>query len=146
MLLIFRPFRLGQVVQIESIQGTVKEVSLFWTELVTGDNVQIIMPNSSVWGQPLRNFSYYPVHGIELHFRTPGTTRLDLMLAAVRPIVESDARIVGNPAPGVSLDHAGADNNLEIVANVWSASGNVGAVKTDLIKAVHEALETETVR
>jgi small conductance mechanosensitive channel len=146
MLLIFRPLRIGQAVQIGSIQGTVKEVSLFWTELVTSDNVQIIVPNNSVWGQPLRNFSFYPVRGIEVHFRVPETTHLERMLAAVRSIVESDGRIVSNPAPGVSLDHTAADNYLEIVVNVWSASGNVGAVKTDLVKSVHEALDTETVR
>ena len=60
MLLIIRPFRIGQRVQIGAFIGTVKELSLFWTELVTDDKVQIIVPNSAVWGQPLRNFSFYP--------------------------------------------------------------------------------------
>ena len=53
MLLIFRPFRTGQHVQIGGTDGTVKELSLFWTELVTSDNVQVIIPNGSVWGQQL---------------------------------------------------------------------------------------------
>src|ERR1700722_7228771 len=117
MLLIFRPFKIGDAVQIGSIQGTVKELALFWTELVSGDNVQIIVPNSGVWGQPLRNFSSYPVRGIELHFRVAETTNLDRVLAATRSVIESDARIVHDPAPGVSLDRTGADNYLEIVIN-----------------------------
>jgi small conductance mechanosensitive channel len=60
MLLIFRPFRVGHKVQVGGSLGTVKELSLFWTELVTDDRVQIIVPNGGVWGQPLRNFSIYP--------------------------------------------------------------------------------------
>ncbi len=57
MLLIFRPFRTGHKVQVGGSVGTVTELSLFWTELVTDDKVQIIVPNGGVWGQPLRNFS-----------------------------------------------------------------------------------------
>jgi small-conductance mechanosensitive channel len=75
MLLIFRPFRVDQSVQVGSVQGTVKEVSLFWTELVTADNVQIIVPNSAVWGQLLRNYNFYPVRGIEVHFALPDPTK-----------------------------------------------------------------------
>jgi small conductance mechanosensitive channel len=72
MLLIFRPFRVGHKVQIGGSVGVVKELSLFWTELVTDDNVQIIVPNGGVWGQPLRNFSVYPAppHAGEVRFRT----------------------------------------------------------------------------
>jgi len=54
MLLIFRPFRTGHKVQVGGSVGTVTELSLFWTELVTDDKVQIIVPNGGVWGQPLR--------------------------------------------------------------------------------------------
>lgn len=143
MLLIFRPFRIGQTVQIGGHQGTVKEVSLFWTELVTGDNVQIIVPNGSVWGQPLRNYSFYPVRGVEVHFRVTGAVKLDHMLNVIRSIMESDARIVRDPAPSVSLDHASPDNALEIVVNAWTTSGNAGSVKSDLIRFIREALDAE---
>ena len=60
MLLIFRPFKIGHKVQIGGNIGTVKELTLFWTELETDDKVQVIVPNGGVWGQPLRNYSIYP--------------------------------------------------------------------------------------
>ena len=74
MLLIFRPFRVGHKVQVGGSLGTVKELSLFWTELVTDDKVQIIVPNGGVWGQPLRNFSIYPAppHAGEVRFLDRG--------------------------------------------------------------------------
>jgi len=146
MLLIFRPFRIGDSVQIGSMQGTVKELALFWTELMTGDNVQVMVPNSGVWGQPLLNFSTYPVRGIELHFRVPETTNLDHALGAARSLVESDARIVHEPSPAVSLNRTVTENALEIVVNAWTAPGNIGALKTDLIKAIRELLDTQSVR
>jgi small conductance mechanosensitive channel len=146
MLLIFRPFRIGHSVQVGGIQGTVKELSLFWTELVTGDNVQIIVPNGSVWGQPLRNFSFYPVRGFEVQFPVPAEIDLDAALAAIRSLVEADARAVDKPAAAVALDHAGAGNSLIVAVKVWTSSGNVAAVKTDLIKNVREALSAEPAR
>jgi small-conductance mechanosensitive channel len=52
MLLIFRPFRIGHKLQVGANIGTVKQLSLFWTELLTDDQIQVIIPNASVWGQP----------------------------------------------------------------------------------------------
>src|SRR6266446_6282076 len=91
MLLIFRPFRIGQKVQVGGSVGTVKELSLFWTELVTDDKVQIIVPNGGVWGQPLRNFSIYPAppHAGEVRFRTAEGTELEPAIEKVRTIIEA---------------------------------------------------------
>ena len=145
MLLIFRPFRIGHSVQVGGIQGTVKELSLFWTELVTPDNVQIIVPNGSVWGQPLRNFSFYPVRGIELHFPVAETIDLERALSSVRGLFESDARIVVSPAPAVTLELSAADNSLQLVVKVWTSSGNVVGVRTDVIRGVRETLASQAV-
>ncbi len=145
MLLIFRPFKIGHSVQIGSIQGAVKELSLFWTELVTPDNVQIIVPNGSIWGQPLRNLSFYPMRAIELRFPVPTAMSLDQALGLVRSAAESDARIIDNPAPSISLDQGAAADALEIVVKIWTSSGNLGPVKSDLLKAVREALSGERV-
>ena len=57
MLLIFRPFRIGNSVTIGGNSGTVKALSLLWTEVVTDANVQVIIPNGIVWGQPIKNMS-----------------------------------------------------------------------------------------
>ena len=60
MLLIFRPFRIGHKLQVGANVGTVQQLSLFWTELRSDDQIHVIIPNASVWGQPLRNYSIYP--------------------------------------------------------------------------------------
>ncbi|HEY2540893.1 MAG TPA: mechanosensitive ion channel domain-containing protein, partial [Stellaceae bacterium] len=142
MLLIFRPFRIGQKVQVGGSIGTVQELTLFWTELVTDDKVQVIVPNAGVWGQPLRNYSVYPAppHGGEARFRIAEDLDLDWAIGKVRTLAEADTRLLADPAPSVLLDRAAADNALEIVVTFSTAGDEVAVVKSDLIKAAPEAL------
>ena len=132
--------------QVGSSVGTVKELSLFWTELVTDDKVQIIVPNGGVWGQPLRNFSIYPAppHAGEVRFRTAEGTELKKpAIEKVRAIVEAHPRVLAAPAPSVLLDRSAAENAIEIVVAFSTAEDETAAVKSDLIKAVHAALDAE---
>jgi small conductance mechanosensitive channel len=143
MLLIVRPFRIGHKVQIGGNLGTVKELSLFWTELVGDDKVQIIVPNGGVWGQALRNFSVYPAppHPGEVRFRIPEGTELEPAIEKVRAIVEAHPRVLADPAPSVRLDYSADDSAIEIVIVFSTADDEIAAVKSDLIKTVHTALD-----
>ena len=143
MLLIFRPFRIGHKVQIGgSSIGIVKELSLFWTELVTDDKVQVIVPNSGVWGQPLRNFSIYPAapHAGEIRFQLDDDTELDPAIEKVRSVIKADPRVLTDPVPSVLLDRSAAGNALEIVIGFFTDDNIAAPVKSDLIRAVHATL------
>ena len=142
MLLIFRPFRIGHKVQIGGITGTVRELSLFWTELVSDDKVQIIVPNGGVWGQPLRNFSHYPVpaRAGEARFRVPETVDLEASLAKVLALAEAHPQVLKDPAPSVLVDRTAADNALEIVLGFSTLDGETAKVRSDLIRQAHDAL------
>ena len=144
MLLIFRPFRIGHKVQIGgSSNGIVKEVSLFWTELVTDDQVQVIVPNSGVWGQPLRNFSIYPAppRAGEARFQIADDTEIDPAIERVRALVRTDPRVLADPAPSVLLDRIAGENALEVVVAFYTVDDVAALVKSDLIKAVHAMLD-----
>jgi small conductance mechanosensitive channel len=143
MLLIVRPFRIGHKVQIGGNIGTVTALSLFWTELVGDDKVQIIVPNGGVWGQALRNYSVYPAppHAGEVRFRIPEGTELDRAIKKVREIVEAHPRALPDPAPSVLLDHSADDSAIEIVVAFYTADDEIAIVKSDLIKAVHTAFD-----
>jgi len=117
MLLVFRPFRIGQ-------------------------KVQVIVPNSGVWGQPLHNFSIYPAppNAGEIRFQIPDDTDLDPAIEQVRSLVSADPRVIANPAPTVLLDRRAADM-LEIVVGFSTADNVAALVKSDLIRGVHAALD-----
>jgi len=142
MLLIFRPFRIGHKVQVGGITGTVKELSLFWTELIGEDKVQIIVPNGSVWGQPLRNYSHYPVaaRSGEARFRVPEAIDLEAALAKVQAAAQAHPKVLKEPGPSLLVDRTAAENALEIVLAFSTADGETAKVRSDLIRSVHAAL------
>jgi small conductance mechanosensitive channel len=141
MLLIFRPFRIGDKVSVGGMLGTVKSLSLFWTELASDDNIQIIVPNGGIWGQALKNFSAYPVvpHTAEVWFRIPETIDVAAALSTVRAALTAQTRILKDPAPTVLLDRSSAEHVLEIVASFSAAEADVPVAKSELIAAVHMA-------
>jgi small conductance mechanosensitive channel len=141
MLLIFRPFRIGDKVSVGGMLGTVKSLSLFWTELASDDNIQIIVPNGGVWGQPLKNFTSYPAlpKGAEVRFRVPETIDIEAAAAAVQTALIGVPAILKDPKPVVMLDRSSADHLLEIVASFSAAEADIPAAKSDLIGAVHAA-------
>jgi small conductance mechanosensitive channel len=142
MLLIFRPFRTGQKVQVGNSVGTVTGLSLFWTELVSDDKVQILVPNGSVWGQPVHNFSIYPAqsHAGEIRFRIGEETEIEPLIDKIRAIVERHPQVLSDPAPSVLFDHSAAENALEIAVAFWTGKNETAVVKSDLIKAVRTEL------
>ena len=148
MLLIFRPFKIGHKVQIGANIGTVEELTLFWTELETDDNVQVIVPNGGVWGQPLRNYSIYPAppHAGEVRFRIAEDSDLDTALGQVRALVEADSRVLADPAPRVLLDRSAPENALEVVGAFATAEVEAAVVKSDLIKAMRSAVDATPAR
>jgi small conductance mechanosensitive channel len=143
MLLIFRPFRIGHKVQVAAGIGTVRELTLFWTEIVTDDQVQIIVPNASVWGQPVRNFSVYPPLPPtgEVRFPLPDGTALVAAVEKVQSVVAAQPQVLGEPPPSVLLDRGPPEHGLEIVVSFATAEGATAAVKSELIEAVSAALD-----
>ena len=141
MLLIFRPFRLGQHVQIGGNDGTVKELTLFWTEIVTAEHVQVIVPNSQVWGQPIKNLSTYdaPPVLVEVRFPVAGA-ELAGAKRTVQGIVTAAPGVAQTPAPTVFADRSATDNSLQLVVKFSPRNADGDAAKSEVIEAVVAAL------
>lgn len=144
MLLIFRPFRIGHHVLVAGADGTVKELTLFWTEIIDVNNVQIIVPNGSVWGQALRNFSIYdaPVATTEIRFPVAPAIDPETMRSKIAQIVAANLQVLKTPAATVFFDRAGADNVLQIVVTFAPVGAIAAPVKSDIINAVQAAMQT----
>jgi small conductance mechanosensitive channel len=142
MLLIFRPFRIGNAVTIGGNTGTVKALSLFWTEIVTDANVQVIIPNGSVWGQPIKNMSTYtaPIATAQLRLPVPSGLPLAEAQTKIAEIAKATPRVKPEPAPSVLLDRAGADNAMQLVVTFAPEGDTAGLVRSDILRAVDEQL------
>lgn len=142
MLLIFRPFKIGHKMTVGGNTGVVRDLSLFWTEIVGDDQVQVIVPNSSVWGQALRNFSVYPAPDAagEARFRVQDGDDLARLLDAVKAAVAAHPKINQDPPATVLLDR-NADGLLDVVVGFKTHSGDdVPSIRSELYRNVHDAL------
>ncbi|HTH18259.1 MAG TPA: mechanosensitive ion channel family protein, partial [Magnetospirillum sp.] len=135
MLLLFRPFKVGDGIEGGGLAGTVKDVSLFHTHLVTGDNIQVIAPNSVLWNAALKNLSFYATRKVEVVAPVPYEAGADRTLEIIRGLVKADPRIAADPAPAVTLGKFG-EKSAEVTVAFWCATGDAGAVKSDLMIAI----------
>jgi len=118
MIVFFRPYRVGDFVDISGTAGTVKDINLFLTELSTPDNKQIIVPNGQAWGNVITNFSSYPTRRVDFTFSVDYDTDLELAREVIRQVLEADARIHKDPAVFVELGSF-ADSSIDFFARVW---------------------------
>jgi small conductance mechanosensitive channel len=147
MLLIFRPFRIGHSVTVGGNTGTVHNLSLFWTEIVTDANTQVIIPNGSVWGQPIRNMTTYtaPIPTAQLRVPVPAGLGLNDACERIKAIVIATLNVLTTPAPSVLLDRGGTDNAIQIVMTFAPDGNTADAIKNDILRAIDEQMEKPAV-
>ncbi len=137
MLLLFRPFRVGETVDTAAVTGTVKSVSLFHTELVTADNVQVIAPNSVLWGVTLKNNSHYALRRLTLTIPVPFGADVEQALQNIRTILTSDSRVEATPAVETFIQKFNAtDKVTEIEAHLWADQSVHTALKAELLATI----------
>jgi len=144
MLLMFRPFKIGDFVDIGGQAGTVKEVGLFTTELATGDNVKIIMPNGQIWGSAIKNFSAYPTRRVDLVMGIDYGDNIDTAMATINRVIGEEPRALTDPESTVAVAEL-ADSSVDIVVRVWVNAADYSGVRWDLTKKLKEQLEADDI-
>ena len=140
MILIFRPFRVGDYVEAEGASGTVKEIKLFSVKIVTGDNLTIVVPNNTVFGSTITNYSQNPTRRLDLVVPVAYGTNVEQVKTLLLGMVNADARVAKDPAPFCRLTEW-ADSSLNFTLRVWVKSGDFWAVKFDLLENILAVLE-----
>jgi len=137
MLLLFRPFRVGDSVETPAISGTIKAVSLFHTELITADNVQVIAPNSVLWGVTLKNTSHYPDRRITFIVPISIGSDAELAIQKINRILSAETRLAPTHTSEVAiLRFNSTDKVTEIEVHVWADQAVHTALKADLLAAI----------
>lgn len=130
MLLLFRPFKLGDSIEVGGKSGTVQNLNLFFTELAGGDNVQILIPNGQVWGQAMINNSVYGTRRVALKIPVPFDKNPDAIAKRIKSFLQSDARVQKNSVVVSNI----TDKVVELSIEAWSASGDAGNLRTELMQ------------
>ncbi|MGE3302926.1 MAG: mechanosensitive ion channel family protein [Hyphomonadaceae bacterium] len=146
MLVIFRPYRIGDAVELAGRQGVVREMSLFTTELTRGDNVKIVLPNGQCWGAPMVNFTAHPERRVEVTFRIAYGEDIDRAVEALRGVIAADARILAKPDAPEIMVAALVDNAVDLVARFWALTADYERVRAAALQAGKQALQKAGVR
>ena len=140
MLVIFRPFKIGDFVELGGFSGTVKVVSLFTTELATPDNVQIILPNGQVFGAAIKNYSFYDTRRVDMVFGVSYGSNLKEAEAILQELIDSDDRILSTPEAFLKVTNLG-DSSVDFTMRVWVDASDTWDVKFDMTRRAKDALD-----
>lgn len=140
MLLILRPFHIGDTIDIAGTVGTVREIGLFRTYMVTPDAIYISMPNSKIFSATIINYSREPTRRINLIVGIDYTDDIDKAQAIALDLLKKDSRVLKSPEPLVAVNDLG-ESSVNLVVRGWTASTDYWSTLFDLQKAVKQGFD-----
>jgi small conductance mechanosensitive channel len=140
MLLVLRPFRVGEAIETKDVSGTIQEVGLFATELRTGDGLFQLVPNALLWNTPVKNFSRHRTRRYELAVVLPAESDIRKAESRLLAIAERDKRVNARPAPETAVADIGKDT-VTLKLGVWINTSDYGSTIRDLAKSAKIAFE-----
>ena len=140
MMLGFRPFDVGDYVEAAGVEGTVKQIGLFTTEIATVDNKKIIVPNGKIFDDVITNFAGYDTRRVDFVFGVSYGDDLDKAMTVIESEVKKETRAKSDPEPVIAVDNLG-ESSVDIICRVWVDRSDYFPVKWALTKSVKEALD-----
>ncbi|MCF3933569.1 mechanosensitive ion channel family protein [Acuticoccus sp. M5D2P5] len=140
MIIMMRPFKTGDYIEVSGEAGTVKSITLFLTELATYDNVQKLLPNSQVWGATVTNYSVYPTRMLDIEVSIDYGDSIDAALETLRNIADREEKVHAEPAPNAFVSGLG-DSSVDLTLRIWLAASDYWEMKRALTKRAKEEIE-----
>lgn len=137
MILLFRPYRVGDVIESGTRKGTVRNLDLFFTELATDGNLKVLIPNGKVFGDVIVNHTGFGHIRADLVFKVPAATDIPALIAALTAWMRDDGRIDEAPAPTVETSNMDKDN-IELTAKLWTTRADKATVTADALLAARQ--------
>ena len=135
LIIVFRPFKVGDFIEAGGATGTVEDVNLFSTIISPVDNRTIIVPNSAIVGGNITNFSNKPLRRVDHVFGISYDDDLKLAKETLMNIIKADERVLADPAPFVAVSELG-DNSVNLTVRAWVKSADFWDVHFQTIETV----------
>lgn len=142
--LLFKPYKVGDFIESQGFSGTVKEIQIFHTILTTGDNKVVYIPNGAMSSGVVTNYNTHNTRRVEWIVGVDYGEDYDKVQRVVGDILAADARILREPAPFVAL-HALDASSVNVVIRAWVNSEDYWGVYFDINKAVYERFNEENI-
>ncbi len=142
LLIIFRPYRVGDYIEGGGTAGTVDEVQIFTTILNTPDNRRVVVPNGQMMGGTITNYSSHPTRRVDLVASVSYEDDSDKVRAVLQDIVSSDERVLPEPAPNIRMV-AHADSSVDWIVRPWVKTEDYWGVYWDLTEKIKRRFDEE---
>ncbi len=135
MLIVFRPFKAGDFVEVAGTAGVVETISIFSSILRTGDNREIIIPNGSIYGGTITNYSARETRRIDMVFGIGYDDDIKKAKQMLEQIVNADERVLADPKPVIAVSEL-ADSSVNFVVRPWVKTADYWTVRWELTEEV----------
>lgn len=133
LILLFKPFKVGDYIEGQGHAGTVKEISILYTVLNTPDNKKIIIPNGNLSNNSMINYSAEETRRIDFLFGVGYDDNIDLVKETIAEVFKSDDRILSDPEPMIQLHELG-DSSVNFASRVWVKTSDYWGVYWSLME------------
>ncbi len=140
MLMLFRPYKIGEFIDAAGNFGNVEEITLFTTVLRTFDHQQIIVPNSKIWGDQIINHSHHPIRGVELVFGVSYDSDIDKTRKVIAKVFADHPLILSDPAPDIVVSTLN-DSSVDFITRPFVKGEHWFDVRYSVPEAVKKALD-----
>jgi len=144
MLLIFRPYKVGDFIDAAGKFGNVTEIDMFTTILQTFDNQHIIIPNSKIWGEQIINHSHYDVRGVDMHFGVAYAENTDAARKVIDGVLANHPHILKDPAPFVEVEKLN-DSSVDFIVRPFCKGEHYFDVLYSIPEQVKKALDENNI-
>jgi len=142
LIVLFRPYKVGDFIEGAGVSGSVEHVHIMTTILKTGDNKQVIIPNSKIMGSIITNFSANPTRRVDMVVGVSYSDDLDKVRSIIQELVAADDRILDEPACTIAVS-ALADSSVNFVVRPWVNTSDYWPVMFGLTEAIKKRFDKE---
>jgi small conductance mechanosensitive channel len=140
LILVLRPFKVGNFIDGAGVAGTVKEIQLFTTVLATPDNIKIMVPNGKLFGDTIKNFSGFDTRRVDLVIGIGYSSDIQKAYDVLMNLIKEDTRILSDPPTNIAVSEL-ADSSINFVVRPWVKRQDYWGVKFDLTRKIKEAFD-----
>ncbi len=144
-ILLFKPFKVGDMIEAQGMMGKVKEIQIIHTILLTVDNKEIYLPNGSLSSGSITNYNKMETRRVDFTISVEYGTDVEKVINALKAIANSDDRILKDPEPFYALS-ALADSSVNFTFRVWVNGADYWAVYFDLNKKIYEEFNRQSIK
>lgn len=144
LLILFRPFKIGDFVTVGGVSGIVEEIGILFTQMRTPDNKRIILPNSQAMGSEIINFAANPTRRVDMVFGISYSDDIDKAKGILKDLIAADERILKDPEPMLVVGELG-DSSVDFFVRPWVNKDDFWGVYFDMHENVKKRFDAEGV-